>query len=130
MSASQQLVERLLERRDFTVYVSGNTIVAKPHSADGFTVSLLERDNDWLVSFDGWHEHFIAEDRAIACFEFGLSDHCRLKIEYRGSFPHRWTVEVQSGNAWRADRVVGLLLFPFWRSARTEYRQNAVRPGN
>jgi hypothetical protein len=54
-----------------------------------------------------------------------LSDRCRLRVHYRGSFAYRWAVEERMAEGWREDSVTELLLFPFWRRPRVEYRQNA-----
>ena len=98
----------------------------EPLTADGFPVSLTEGAGEWVVAFDGWHEHFTSEDEALNCFAFGLSDRCRLRVHFRGSYPHRWTVEHRTGAGWREDSTTGRLFFPFWRRSRVEYRQNSV----
>jgi hypothetical protein len=111
MSAIERVTERLQRRPGV--------------ASGGFAVSLTEGTDEWVVRFDGWHEHFTSEDEALNCFAFGLSDRCRLRVLYRGSFPYRWTVEERTEHGWRDDSTTGLMLFPFWRRSRTEYRQNA-----
>ena len=76
------------------------------------------------MGFDGWHEHFDTEEEALNCFEFGLSGNCRLKVVYRGSFAHRWTLESKTDSGWREDSTTGLLVFPFWRRRRAVYLTN------
>lgn len=126
MSAIQQIIDRLRRRADLHYHVSGRTITVSPPSSRGFTVWLTEAPGEWTVGFDGWHEHFKSEEEALSCFAFGLSDRCRLQVRYRGSFPCRWTLEERTEDHWREVSTVGLLLFPFWRRLRIEYRQNTV----
>jgi hypothetical protein len=126
MGAVQRLVERLQRHPELVYRVAAGTVTVEPPTASGFPVSLTQRAGGWVVSFGGWHEHFTSEEEALNCFAFGLSDQCRLRVHYRGSFPYRWTVEGRAGDGWEAGGTTGLLLFPFWRRPRVEYRQNAV----
>jgi hypothetical protein len=129
MSDSRQLVEQLLEHQAHTVHVTQDKIVVDPKTVNGFVVSLVERGGQFVVHFDGWHEHFASEGEAVRCVLFGLSRDCRLKVEYRGSFARRWTVEAKTETGWREESTVGLLIFPFWRRPRIEYRQNDLNLG-
>jgi hypothetical protein len=126
MSAIACIVEKLKKYPELSFKLEANTIAVEPTSPDGFAVWLSERDGGYTVSFDGWHEEFESEEAALNCFAFGLSDKCRLKIEYRGDFPYRWSVEGANGDGWVTDSTTGLLFFPFWRRLRTVYRQNRV----
>jgi hypothetical protein len=92
----------------------------------GFSVWITD---GLTVGHDGWHEQFDAEDKALACFAFGFSDQCPLKVTLRGAFAHRWTLESLHDGKWLQDSTTGLLLFPFWRRARVEYRQNGLVKG-
>jgi len=130
MSPSRQLVDRLFEHHAHTVHVSGDTIAIDLENANGFVVSLVERGDEWVVHFDGWHEHFASEDEAVRCVLFGLSRECQLRVEYRGSIARRWTVEAKTETGWREKSTVGLFFFPFWRRARIEYRQNDLNLGD
>jgi len=94
--------------------------------ADGFNVSLYISERDYVVYFDGWHEHFTSEQEAVNCFAFGLSTDCRLKVDYRGETPYRWAVEALKDGQWVADSSTGLLWFPFWRPHRVKYLQNKL----
>jgi hypothetical protein len=126
MGAVQRIVERLQRHPELIYRVDAGAVTVEPPTDYGFPVSLTERPGEWVVSFGGWHEQFTSEDEALNCFWFGLSDRCRLRVHNRGAFPYRWTVEVRTGDGWRAESTTGLLLFPFWRRPRVEYRQNAV----
>jgi hypothetical protein len=81
---------------------------------------------DLIVGYDGWHEHFESEEEALACFAFGLTGQCRLKVTLRGEFACKWTMETFKDGAWIAHGTTGLLLLPFWRWPRIEYRQNVT----
>ncbi len=129
MGAVERIAKRLQRHPDLVYRMSGGTVTVEPPTANGFAVSLTEDAGKWVVGFGGWHEHFSSEDEAVNCFAFGLSDSCRLRVHYRGSFPYRWTVEARAGDGWREDSTTGLMFFPFWRRSRVEYRQNAVLNG-
>ena len=71
-------------------------------------------------------KEFTSEDEALDCFAFGLSAKCRLAVALRGNTETKWVVESLDNGVWTADSETGLLLQPFWHSARVEYRQNRV----
>jgi hypothetical protein len=125
MGAVERITDRLKRHPDFVYRMTGRTITVAPPTANGFSVSLTEGKGEWVVAFDGWHEHFKTENEALNCFAFGLSDRCRLRVHYRGFFPHRWTVEERTSDGWRDGSTTALLFFPFWRRPRVVYRQNA-----
>lgn len=87
-----------------------------------FEVSISEQDGDFLVGYDGWHEHFSDLKPALNCFAFGLSEECRLKVTLRGQLECSWTVQSWTGEGWKDASTIGLILIPFWRARRTEYR--------
>ena len=126
MGAVEQIRERLRRHPDLKYREAAGTVTVEPPTTNGFPVTLTEGAGEWVVSFAGWHEHFTSEEEALNCFAFGLSDRCRLRVSYRGSFPHRWTVEERTAEGWRGDSSTGLLFFPFWQRPRVEYRQNTV----
>jgi len=105
-----------------------DSVTVFPVDDSGFAVSFLIADGEYIVSFSGWHEHFTDAHQAMNCFVFGLSEDCRLKVYTRGSVEYRWTVETQSSGSWVEDSTTAVLLFPFWRRLRVEYRQNRVLP--
>ena len=126
MGAVARVVDRLRRHPGLTCRVRGTTVTVDPPGPGGFAVSLTEAGGTWVVGFDGWHEHFRSEAEALDCFAFGLSDRCRLRVEYRGPYPCRWTVEERTAAGWQADSTTGRVLVPFWLPRRVEYRQNAV----
>ncbi len=102
------------------------TITVFPADGSGFEVSLSVGSHEYVVSFSGWQEHFTEPEDALNCFAWGLSEQCRLKVSYRGTAPHRWTVEYLKGGKWVEDSTTGLLLFPFWRKHEFKYFQNRL----
>ena len=124
MSIIPQILDRLRDRPSLPVRVEGDTLTVDPAGPESFSVWFHERGAGYVVGFDGWHEHFTSEGEALDCFAFGLGGDCRLKVIYRGGFPHRWTLEVKADGGWREESTTGLLLFPFWRRPRIVYRRN------
>ena len=128
MSLIDQIIARLSAYPTARFTESPTSIEVLPEDSSGFSVGLEEKDGRVLVWFGGWHEHFDTESEALDCFAFGLSDSCRLTVEYRGSTPTRWTVESVHDGKWVPDSSVGLLLVPFWRSKRVSHLQNRLIP--
>ena len=89
MRTFEQIAERLNRYPRLTYHVTDRMIAVDAPTANGFAVSLTKGLDDWVVAFDGWHEHFKSEEEALNCFVFGLSGRCRLQVRYRGSFPYR-----------------------------------------
>ena len=78
-----------------------------------------------LRSFRSGEEDSIVA--ALDCFEFGLSDSCRLKITLRGDEPVAWHVEKREYGMWVPGRhPLKRLDLAFWRPTRVVYRQNHV----
>src|SRR5262245_11183309 len=123
MSAVEQIRERLQRHPELRFHVANGAITVEPPTAGGFSVSLREGTGEFVVGFGGWHEHFTSEVEAMNCFAFGLSDRCRLRVHFRGSFAYHWAVEERSADGWREQSATGLLFFPFWRRPHVEYRQ-------
>jgi hypothetical protein len=126
MNAIQKIKTKLSAYPDVQYSESADGIEVHPRNQFGFTVGLRITPSGFTVNFDGWHEEFRSEDEALDCFAFGLSPKCRLAIVFRGDTETKWVVEGLEDGAWTPDSETGLLLQPFWRSARVEYRQNHV----
>ena len=62
---------------------------------------LSHGDDEFTVSFAGWHERLDSPEEALRRFTFGLSERCRLRVLNRGTFDYRWTVR-------RAEATVGV----------------------
>ena len=122
----QKIIERLKKYPDVTYSATDDTITVDPKNEKGFSVSIGVGPRDIIVSADFWHEHFDIdnEDEAMNCFAFMLSDSCRLKVDYRGQKPKRWTIESYEDGNWVGDSTTGLFNFNFWSPTRTEYFQN------
>lgn len=128
MSAIDRIRVRLAAYPRISYRVEGRTITIDPANPEGFSVWLTEDGDEIVVGFEGWHEHFASEEDALNCFAFGMGDQCRLRIDFRGDFPYRWTAEARAEAGWQADSTTGVLLAPFWRPKRTTYYQNQLIP--
>ena len=113
--------------------VEGNRVTILPDGPNGFAVALEDNAPNYTVSFDGWHAEFDSSADALKIVSFGLSNVCRLKVNYRGNFAHSWTVEEKDESGewgaceWVGLNSVGLLVPPlFWLKKRTAYRYNAL----
>ena len=121
------IVTKLNDYCGFALDVGDAYISVVCDNSESFEVSMFRSGSQYQVGFDGWHEHFDAEEDAVQCFAFGLSDECRLKVVKRGAMDCRWTLEYLEKGSWRTDTVTGLILIPFWRTAEIEYRYNAIK---
>jgi hypothetical protein len=126
MNTIQKIKTKLTAYPDVQYSESADGIEVHPSDQSGFTVGLRITPSGFTVNFDGWHEEFTSEDEALACFAFGLSTKCRLAVVFRGDTATKWVVEGLENGVWTPDSETGLLLQPFWRSPRVEYRQNRV----
>ncbi len=126
LSAIPEIERRLAKYPNVRYEADESQITIRAQGPEGFDVSLEVASDGYRVSFEGWHEEFSSEAEALNCLAFGLSTACRLRTDYRGDFPYRWTVEGLDNGSWQADSTTGLVLFPFWRRRRVAYRQNAV----
>ena len=102
------------------------SIEVSPPEDSGFPVALLVESNGYVVHFSGWHEHFESPRDALNCFAYGLLGDCRLRVTYRGSTAHRWTLEEHRNGQWVEQSTTGLFIFPYWRRPRTVVLQNRV----
>jgi len=122
----QIIIEKLKKYPDVSYTTTENSITVDSKNEKGFSVSMGVGPREIIVSSDFWHEHFDKdeEDKALDCFAFMLSDSCRLKVEYRGQKPKRWTIESFENGNWIGDSTTGQFNINFWSPTRTEYFQN------
>ncbi|HYG58956.1 MAG TPA: hypothetical protein VD902_12930 [Symbiobacteriaceae bacterium] len=128
MSTIQQIKERLSRYPGVTCEADESQITVRSLELEGFDVSVMVRPGRYTVAFEGWHEEFTSEEDALNCVAFGLSPVCRLRVDYLGDSPVRWTVEALRQGEWHSDSTVSLLLVPFWRQRRTIYKCNRLIP--
>ena len=93
---------------------------------DGFSVSFAVTDGEYVVSFDGWHEHFTDVDDALKCFVFGLTDAARPKVFSRGGVDYKGILEHRENGKWTEESTTGRLFFPFWGRRRVRCLQNRI----
>ena len=104
---------------------SADRLVVPPASDDGFQVGLrVVHDREFVVTFEGWHHTFDRAEDAYDCFEYGLSDNCRLKITLRGDRAVAWQVERREYGMWCPGHMDRRRTLAFWRPRRVVYRQN------
>jgi hypothetical protein len=126
MNACDEL-EKILT--DLSVsYTSGeHSISVKPLKTTGFEVELTHIENEITVSFEGLHDHFENIGPAIYLFLFGLTDHCRLRVEKYGNKPWKWTMESLVNGNWFVESSMNYpFSLHFWRSKETVLLQNST----
>ena len=121
---------KLRKYPELSYEIESDRVSVKPSNPSGFTVWIEVYKNKYTVGFDGWHEVFDEEEKALDCFAFGFSDQCRLKVVKRGKMECSWAVESWDEQEWVEDSVTGLLVVPFWRRKTVEYRQNDLIKGS
>jgi len=111
---------------DYTATPS--TITVRPKDPDGFVVTLVvEHARAFVVSYDRWQRAFDRAEDAYDCFEFGLSDSCRLQVTYRGEDAVAWHVEKREYGMWvPSSHPASRLSLKFWKPRRMVYRQNRL----
>jgi hypothetical protein len=120
---------RTLGAVDGAVFDATEHTITVPAAADeGFLVRLqMVHDREFVVWYDQWQQTFDRAEDALDCFEYGLSDSCRLKTTFRGDEPVGWLVEKREYGMWvpgRHPRKRRSLAF--WRPTRIVYRQNQL----
>jgi hypothetical protein len=101
MTAIERIKARFSAHPEIKYSEGPNEIDVKPSENSGFSVGFRNTPTGFTVNFQGWHEEFTSEEEALD-----------------------WVVESLKDGKWTPDSETGLLLQPFWRSARIEYRQN------
>ena len=120
---------RTLRAIDGVVFdATDNTITVPPASDEGFLVRLrMVHDREFVVWYDQWQHAFDRAEDALDCFEYGLSDSCRLKITLRGDEPIIWHVEKREYGMWvPGHHPLKRRSLAFWRPTSVVYRQNHV----
>lgn len=130
MTAIEIIKEKLNKYPHVNYTIEGSHINISPVDQTGFGFSLEENNGEYIVFFEGWHEHFTDQQEAINCVAFGLSDSCRLKEIRRGGKPYKWVVEHFSNGAWETDSETGLLVISFWKKRTEIIYQNKIIKGS
>ncbi|MGZ2259049.1 hypothetical protein [Roseobacter sp. A03A-229] len=120
------ILSKLDEYCGFDLDTSDHHIIVSCKNSESFDVSFHAFGEEFQVGFDGWHEHFEAEEGALNCFAFGLSEECRLKVIKRGAMDCSWTAQAWQDEQWIDDTTTGLIFVPFWRPKQIEYRRNLL----
>jgi hypothetical protein len=111
---------------DYTATPS--TIAVRPSDSDGFAVTLaMEHARAFVVTYEQWRHTFDRAEDAYDCFEFGLSDSCRLRVTYRGDDAIAWHVEKREYGIWApSSHTTTRWTWKFWKPRRIVHRQNKL----
>lgn len=106
-----------------------NFFIVKATNETGFDVWLNIDNNEWIVGYNGWHEHIDDAHDAYDAFLFGLTPECRLRVTIRGSCRCSYVLEAFEEGGWRqyGSTVYPLCCMFFWRTKRVEYLSNDQR---
>ena len=131
MDPITQLRDWLSKYPDVRTEGDSRSITVLPLDDRGFRVSLNvdgSADNEFCVSYEGWHEDFSSAEDALKCFAFGLSEGCRLRVR-KSWFFCTYTVESLQDGQWVAESTTG---YPYlsWRWRNVEFFQNRLLPAN
>lgn len=128
MDLIAEIRERLQSHPELSVLEEEDTITVEAGSPEGFDVWCSVDENEYTVGLDGWHEHFEKSEvqEALNCFDFGLSDECRLKVISRGGQNHKWVMEAKEGGSWITYSTTALLWAKYWRKPIVKYLSNSV----
>jgi len=130
MNPTNEILNKLKKYPSLDYDSGDGYVTVHPVSKDGFTVRfdtvIGESDNPYIVSFEGWHEHFDDAEEALNCFAYGLSSHCRLRVHERGGKAYKWTLETNEDGTWVPYSSTGWFIFPFWRPLKIRCLQNDI----
>jgi len=118
---------KTLSARGVAFDAGADSITVPAADPDGFAVTMRVIDSrTFVVEYEGWFETFGRAEDAYDCFEYGLSDSCRLRVTFRGARPVARQIEKRDYGVWMPGRLVRRRLVAFWRPARMELRRNRV----
>jgi hypothetical protein len=125
MSAIDRIIQKLSKYPGVKFGRAGNRIEIEKPNPGGFPLSFVEEEKIFSVYFGSNRCHFDKEEEALDYLAFGLSRKCRLREIVRGS-PHKWIVEQEFEDGWKAMNEMGLIFFQFWRKKRENVYQNTL----
>src|SRR5260370_7730038 len=117
---------KMLKQYPHAEYELGEDLVrVLPVTPEGFDV-IIEQiwENHFTVSFDGWHEDFFSQEKALACFFMGLSNRCRLQTLENCASRFHSTLHTPDGTQWREGSSTRRFIHQFWKASVTTYLQN------
>ncbi len=127
MDIIAEIVNKLSKFPAITPIYDKYSVTVEPSQKNGFEVSIdAEGRSEFIVAFDGWHEHFSEPAEAIDCFFFGLFGYCRIKVSVRGNSTHKWELQSFNNGKWETDSTTGFLFFYYWREKSVSYLQNSA----
>jgi tetratricopeptide (TPR) repeat protein len=95
---------------------------------DGFEILIIRSGPGFLLCIGGLEEHVSSDQDAIEWAARAQSSEYRLKTDYAGTVPRRWSLErLQRDGAWQTVLASGHVgWFQSKRHSKTEYRSNAI----
>ena len=129
MTIIDEIRAKLEKYPQLEVEYTATSVEVKKPCESGFSVSCHVHGDEYVISFDAWHEHQHTAEDAITLFSFGLSDKCRLAVSKRGQVEHKWSLQSLQESGWADYSTTALFFFPFWKKKSIEYRQNNVIKG-
>ena len=128
MNILEEIKNRIKKYPELELIHEEDTITIKALSLNGFDVWFYNGKDEYIVGFDGWHEHFKKNDTksALDCFIFGLSNQCRLKVTSRGGKTYKWTIESLENGEWITYSTTGSLWIKFWNTPVVKYLSNGI----
>ena len=109
-----RIIEKLQKYPRVTYKTQEGFLEIPAQTPIGFRVWIQERDKNYTVGFEGWHDEFADEEVALKCFAFGLSTACRLRVFRCLGTDYKWQVLVQENGEWVADSETGLFFPTLW----------------
>jgi len=120
--------EILAERPGLRWTVEGQTLYVEPPREHGSSVCFTDCGEEYILGLDGSHEHGQDMEEALGCFKYGLGARCRQRVTLRGKSDYPRTLEHRAEHGWDEVSRADLILAPFRRKKRVEYRRNHPPP--
>ena len=101
-------------------------VIVPASGPGGFEIELLQTPDGATADFGGLTQDFSSFGEALNWAERAVLEDYRLRIDYAGRNPWRWTLEkmVRDGGVIEVFTSGTLLLFPWFRPRSTTFRQN------
>jgi hypothetical protein len=125
MDIIKQIEDVLKKHPGIPYQIENNTISVDPKSADGFCVWLTCNEAEYIIGYEGWHQHFTDIQDALEWFWNGLTNKYRLKVKSASGKPYSWTTEILEDGKWLSCGLTSLIMLAFWKKKTVSYLQNS-----
>jgi tetratricopeptide (TPR) repeat protein len=108
-------------------YISDQCLSMPACGPDGFDILVFHTGGSFVICLDGLEEHLASDDDVIEWAMRAQSADFRLRTDFAGNRPCRWSLEQRQANgAWHTVLASGYVhWFRSRRTLRTQYRSNA-----